>query len=65
MHVQKVLEATSGVVGATVDFKTGQASVLVAKDWGFDLNATGAAPLTLPLPSLGYDHYERTRGSCT
>merc|ERR1719238_1385845 len=40
MHVQRVLEGASGVVGATVSFESGQASVVVAKDWGFDLNAT-------------------------
>lgn len=58
MHVQKVLEATSGVVGATVDFKTGQASVLVAKDWGFDLNATGDI-----LADDGYEILESVRAS--
>jgi len=40
LHVQKVLESTSGVVGAEVNFKTGRAEVLVAKDWAFDINAT-------------------------
>mmetsp|Transcript_5856 Transcript_5856/g.13558 ORF Transcript_5856/g.13558 Transcript_5856/m.13558 type:complete len:465 (-) Transcript_5856:75-1469(-) len=35
-HVKSVLERSSGVISATVDFKTGKAEVVVARDWSFD-----------------------------
>ena len=50
IHVKQVLERTSGVVGASVDFKAGRARVEVSKDWGFDLAATGKL-----LSADGYD----------
>jgi len=40
MHVQKLLERSSGVVSAQVDFETGVAAVVVAEGWGFDMPQT-------------------------
>merc|ERR1740130_1567534 len=40
MHVQKLLERSSGVVSAQVDFETGTAAVVVAEGWGFDMPST-------------------------
>ena len=37
LHVQRVLEASSGVVAAEVDYTTGRAQVTVADGWGFNL----------------------------
>jgi len=36
LHVQGLMERTGGVVSSSVDFKTGEAELSVAKDWSFD-----------------------------
>merc|ERR1712194_60866 len=36
-HVQGLLERSSGVVSAEVDFNKGSAEVVVAQGWGFDV----------------------------
>jgi len=40
VHVQKLLEKSSGVVGARADFETGLVQLHVANDWGFNMNST-------------------------
>merc|ERR1712046_455719 len=40
LHVQKLLESSSGVVSADVSFETGLVQLEVARDWGFDINST-------------------------
>ena len=41
-HVRRLVEASSGVVAAAVDFETGRAVITAAADWGFDAAAIAA-----------------------
>ena len=49
-HVKGVLERTPGVIGTEVDFKAGSAELLIARNWGFDLQQAQKI--------LEYDGYE-------
>jgi len=43
LHVQRLLQGSSGVVSAEVNFKTGKAQVEVAENWGFNMTPIAAA----------------------
>jgi len=49
-HIQNILQQTSGVLDFFVDFRTGDAQVTVANDWGFNITA-----LTKKLQDHGYE----------
>ena len=53
-HVRRLVEASSGVVAAAVDFETGRAVITAAADWGFDRGrrAAAARPLLVELRVL-------------
>jgi len=58
VHVQSVMDRMDGVVSSHVDFATGQAEIVINRDWNFDMtelnrrldaDGYGASPLTSPI----------------
>ena len=54
LKVQQVLERASGIASASVDFKAGTATVLVAKDWAFNLQVRFFLLFPFLLTSMGF-----------